>query len=166
MKKLTFTLRAVKIAALLVLIFFFNGMVLAQDGKITICHCPPGNPNNCHSITISVNAWYAHFENHTGDYIGSCTDYPDRKLVEVTVYPNPSYEQTTITYVLLEESAVTINVYNTMGLKVMTMLSGTLQAGTYTETFIPNTPGMYLLSLIAVTPYEEVQDSEVIVDCK
>lgn len=164
MKKLTFTLRAVKITILFVM-FFLSGMVVAQE-KITICHCPPGNPDNCHSITIAVEAWYAHFENHIGDYIGSCTDFPDRKLVEVTVYPNPSFEQTTITYVLLEESAVTINVYNTMGLKVMTMLSETQPAGTYTETFIPDIPGTYLLSLIAVTPYEAVQDSETIIDCK
>lgn len=164
MKKLNFTLIAVKITAFVVMVFL-NGMVLAQDGKITICHCPPGNPNNCHSITISVNAWYAHFEHHD-DYIGPCVDNPDRKLVEVTVAPNPSYAQTTITYVLLEESAVTIDVYNTMGYKVMTIVNETQQAGTYTETFNANTPGMYLLTLMAVTPYEEVQNTETVIETK
>jgi fibro-slime domain-containing protein len=28
--------------------------------KITICHVPPGNPKNAHTITISENAWPAH----------------------------------------------------------------------------------------------------------
>ncbi|WP_452222616.1 hypothetical protein [Lacinutrix chionoecetis] len=37
--------------------------------KITICHIPPGNPDNMHLITISVNALQTHL-NH-GDMI--CT---------------------------------------------------------------------------------------------
>jgi len=164
MKKLNFTLAAVKIIAFVVMVFL-NGIVMAQDGKITICHCPPGNPANCHSITISVNAWYAHFE-HPGDYIGPCVDNPDRKLIEATVAPNPSYGQTTITYVLLEESTVTIDVYNTMGYKVATMLNETQQPGTYTETFTPSEPGMYLVTLMAVTPYEEVQNTETVIETK
>jgi hypothetical protein len=28
-----------------------------QDHKITICHVPPGNPDNAHSITIDEHAW-------------------------------------------------------------------------------------------------------------
>lgn len=164
MKKLNFTLAAVKLTAFVVMVFL-NGIVMAQDGKITICHCPPGNPANCHSITISVNAWYAHFE-HPGDYIGPCVDNPDRKLIEATVAPNPSYGQTTITYVLLEESTVTIDVYNTMGYKVATMLNETQQPGTYTETFTPSEPGMYLVTLMAVTPYEEVQNTETVIESK
>lgn len=31
--------------------------------KITICHVPPGNPDNCHEIRISTNALQAHL-NH------------------------------------------------------------------------------------------------------
>jgi hypothetical protein len=41
--------------------------------KVTICHIPPGNPDNAHTITISENAWKAHHENH-GDYMGECRD--------------------------------------------------------------------------------------------
>lgn len=43
--------------------------------KITICHIPPGNPDNAHAITISVNAWPAH-EAH-GDVIGDCSSNDD-----------------------------------------------------------------------------------------
>lgn len=41
-----------------------------NDGWITICHYPPGNPDNPQTITISVSAWPAH-EAH-GDHIGPC----------------------------------------------------------------------------------------------
>lgn len=40
--------------------------------KMTICHVPPGNPANAHTIHISANAWPAHDKNHPGDYVGSC----------------------------------------------------------------------------------------------
>lgn len=43
---------------------------LMDKGWITICHIPPGNPSNAHTITISTSAWPAH-QAH-GDYIGSC----------------------------------------------------------------------------------------------
>jgi hypothetical protein len=39
--------------------------------KITICHIPPGNPENAHSIEIDIHAWPAH-EAH-GDVIGDCS---------------------------------------------------------------------------------------------
>ncbi len=39
-------------------------------GKITICHVPPGNPGNRHTITIDASAWPAH-QAH-GDTMGSC----------------------------------------------------------------------------------------------
>ncbi len=42
----------------------------AEQGWITICHIPPGNPNNPITITISINAWPAH-QAH-GDYMGPC----------------------------------------------------------------------------------------------
>ncbi len=51
-----------------------------DDKKITICHVPPGNPENAHTITISVNAWKTDGkgegghgpELHGGDYEGAC----------------------------------------------------------------------------------------------
>ena len=41
--------------------------------KVTICHIPPGNPDNAHTITVGAPAVAAH-ESH-GDFIeGSCDD--------------------------------------------------------------------------------------------
>lgn len=41
-----------------------------NGNKVTICHVPPGNPENAHSITINVNALDAHLAH--GDTIGDC----------------------------------------------------------------------------------------------
>jgi hypothetical protein len=44
----------------------------AKGEKVTICHIPPGNPENAHTITISINALQTHIDQH-GDSIGECT---------------------------------------------------------------------------------------------
>ena len=41
------------------------------DGKLTLCHVPPGNPANAHTITVGGPAWQGH-RNHKGDYLGPC----------------------------------------------------------------------------------------------
>jgi hypothetical protein len=42
-----------------------------SGNKVCICHIPPGNPANAHTICISPNAVDAHITNH-GDYLGEC----------------------------------------------------------------------------------------------
>jgi hypothetical protein len=45
---------------------------LDQTGdKVTICHIPPGNPENAHEITVGYAAVAAHVLLH-GDRIGPC----------------------------------------------------------------------------------------------
>ncbi len=39
--------------------------------KVTICHIPPGNPSNAHTISIGESAIKAHLKH--GDYEGECT---------------------------------------------------------------------------------------------
>lgn len=39
--------------------------------KVVICHVPPGNPDNAHTIEVSENAVDAHLAH--GDYLGACT---------------------------------------------------------------------------------------------
>ncbi len=41
-----------------------------SQGKVDICHIPPGNPANAHTINVSVNAVPAHLAH--GDYLGEC----------------------------------------------------------------------------------------------
>jgi outer membrane protein OmpA-like peptidoglycan-associated protein len=42
-----------------------------EDKKITICHYPPGNPENVQTITVSRSSWKAHREH--GDHLGECS---------------------------------------------------------------------------------------------
>jgi len=46
-----------------------------QTKKTTICHIPPGNPANAHTICVGNAAVRAHVENHH-DPIGVCPDEP------------------------------------------------------------------------------------------
>jgi hypothetical protein len=41
------------------------------QAKVTICHIPPGNPDNRHEITVGERAVAAHIAEH-GDTIGPC----------------------------------------------------------------------------------------------
>lgn len=44
-----------------------------NDHKVTICHVPPGNPNNPQTISIDESAVEHHFEEHPEDSLGPCS---------------------------------------------------------------------------------------------
>lgn len=53
----------------------FNNIIAAwkcgnNNSKVSVCHIPPGNPNNAHTICVSYNAIAAHMAH--GDYLGPC----------------------------------------------------------------------------------------------
>ncbi|MGZ5051537.1 MAG: hypothetical protein ACXWF8_02270 [Methylobacter sp.] len=65
-----------------------RGSSSKSDQKITICHVPPGNPANKHTIHIAYSAWAAH-KAHTNlkgpdyaDYLGSCNSKVTTPLQE------------------------------------------------------------------------------------
>ena len=68
--------RSVIITVLVAVFVFAVGFTASNlqspPDKITICHIPPGNPDNAHPITISVRALDAHLAH--GDVIGDCDD--------------------------------------------------------------------------------------------
>jgi len=47
---------------------------------VTICHIPPGNPGNAHTISVSGNAENAHLAH--GDTLGECPDGDEDKQVD------------------------------------------------------------------------------------
>lgn len=56
---------------LLIIVFSLSFSVSAsKNNKVTICHIPPGNPDNAHTIIVSENAAQAHFAH--GDEEGEC----------------------------------------------------------------------------------------------
>ncbi len=64
-RKFTFAILVIVLAVLGTAAVF-----AASDGKVDICHIPPGNPGNAHIINVSVNAVPAHLAH--GDLLGSC----------------------------------------------------------------------------------------------
>ena len=73
--------------------------VVAGNGKVDICHLPPGNPTNEQGLSVSVNAVRAHLAH--GDRLGDCGDCdPD------------SYSNKTIEYLLDSDSQLLRRVLN------------------------------------------------------
>jgi len=51
-----------------------NGQYVCEaPKKVLICHIPPGNPENQHTICVGAAAVEAH-QSHHGDLIGACDD--------------------------------------------------------------------------------------------
>jgi hypothetical protein len=49
-----------------------NAPTLNAEDKCTICHVPPGNPANAHTLVVGCSAVDAHMRNHPGDCLGPC----------------------------------------------------------------------------------------------
>ena len=47
-------------------------LVAKPKAKVTICHIPPGNPANVHTIIVGADARPAHLAH--GDVLGTCPD--------------------------------------------------------------------------------------------
>lgn len=52
-----------------------ESVAVVQNDTLTICHNPPGNSENAHTITISEASWPTHRDNH-GDSLGPCPGDP------------------------------------------------------------------------------------------
>jgi cysteine-rich repeat protein len=59
---------------------------IEADGKVTICHVPPGNPANARTIRVSPSALPAHCNNHGGDSCGACAS--NHRFVDFSLTPN------------------------------------------------------------------------------
>jgi hypothetical protein len=69
------------VVAVLVIVLATLGLGAAvsladSQGKVDICHIPPGNPANAHVINVSVNAIPAHLAH--GDNLGNCGGGPEQ----------------------------------------------------------------------------------------
>jgi hypothetical protein len=144
--------------------------------KITICHFPPGQPTNPQTICIGVPAVAQHVPGHGGDYLGVCgysdpcttaksdeqgssaAANEDRAGLEVSAFPNPFSEATTVRFKLGATDDVTVQVYSMTGTLVATLFEGRAEAGVNTDVeFRPEgvANGVYLAKV--VTKGGEVQ---------
>lgn len=61
--------------SILVLGLWTRGVGATQNPKLTICHCPDGNPENCQTKEdLPLAAGLAHLANHEHDYAGYCQE--------------------------------------------------------------------------------------------
>jgi hypothetical protein len=79
MKKITLAFATILTASFISFGFVGVGNNNNNDIKITICHTPPGNPANCHEITVSLSALQAHLDH--GDAL-VCHNQIERPLYE------------------------------------------------------------------------------------
>lgn len=61
---------ALALTALAGLVASQPAAVVAGEEKVTICHIPPGNPDNAHTIVVGAPAVPAHLDH--GDTLGEC----------------------------------------------------------------------------------------------
>jgi hypothetical protein len=127
------------------------------NGKVLMCHVPPGNPANAHTISISANAVPAHLAH--GDVVGSCgavcgsgkTDDIEAGIEEaeeviVSAYPNPFSNEITLYVHSHDAAAVNYRILDITGqfITAKTMTSETevigaeLSAGIYFIEVIQN----------------------------
>jgi len=118
-----------------------------EDGKVEICHVPPGNPSNSHTICVSPNAVAAHLAH--GDYLGSCdgneTNPVNSSFITLNAAPNPFSGQTTISYYLPEDADVMIQLINVHGNVEGTPVEGFIIAGDNEFTFNVDVNGVYFV---------------------
>ena len=144
-----------------------NNVVCGRAGnnpKIAVCHVPPGNPSNAHTICIAYPAVNAHL-NH-GDYLGVCGSNTApcldgsgnsinkaeaaRDELQINAFPNPFQRSTTVQFSIASDERVTVKVYNMLGAEVATLFEGMMAAGETREVaFTPEnaTQGMYLVKV-------------------
>jgi hypothetical protein len=98
--------------------------------KVLVCHIPPGNPENRHTICVSINAVPAHLAH--GDYLGPCDEakcdpranearsaeaFADQ-TEEIPLYPNPAASLVYLDFTAYSGSPALVSVYNNFGKKV------------------------------------------------
>lgn len=82
-------IRTTMVAALVAVSGAFSSFTNTTNNRITICHIPPGNPGNCHEITISMNALQAHL-GHDDTFYCTNEDQYNNVVNIVTNYVNVS----------------------------------------------------------------------------
>jgi hypothetical protein len=132
--------------------------------KVALCHCPPGNPNNCKTLCVSVADVAEHLAH--GDLLGpcgtdhSCTDFKTALAAVICAeydediflqaYPNPFEKSTTISYRVSVPGNVTIRLVNATGQQVRRLYEGYSADGELQHLQINMEhlqPGMYICIL-------------------
>src|SRR3712207_1537572 len=85
MKKMMLLASVVALAAMMLA----AAPAFAQVDRVTICHIPPGNPGNAHTITVGEPAVDAHLAH--GDRLGACVF--DRDVFDRDVFDRDFFDR-------------------------------------------------------------------------
>jgi hypothetical protein len=102
--------------------------------KVAVCHIPPGNPSNAHTICISENGVPAHLAH--GCSLGACAvdtadaDSSAQTDVDLVVAPNPMVQDAYVQLVTSEQETVLVTLVDGMGRTRQVLFSGVVQADT------------------------------------
>ncbi|NQT77822.1 MAG: T9SS type A sorting domain-containing protein [Bacteroidetes bacterium] len=132
--------------------------------KVLVCHVPPGNPGNCHTICIAYPAVQAHLD--LGSYLGYCliekTSIAPETLenVALKVFPNPMDNSCKIELSLNSPSSVEIYITDIFGKRVADVFKGALVAGQHDYSWNNATEtgkAIYLLTVITDTETKTIK---------
>lgn len=99
--------------------------------KVAVCHVPPGNPANAHTICISANAVPAHLAH--GCHLGACYTPPDTTASDdlvMQVTPNPMSDQAWLTLTSATDQHVRVRVLDALGRQLLLLSDATIFAKT------------------------------------
>ena len=147
------------LAPLMLLPFVMNAQ------KIEVCHIPPTDRDNVHTIEVERNGLKEHL--YHGDYLGPCKE-DEENYFSMVVAPNPYYERTNINYTLYEPAKIKMVIYDQIGKRVKVLVDADLEPGKYSHEF--NTldfgisHGIYFLKVMRKTAEKEFTHFERLVD--
>jgi hypothetical protein len=101
-----------------------------NNNKVLVCHIPPGNPANAHTICISENGVPAHLAH--GCQLGPCFVVPDSSDmggIIVQVSPNPMAEAASIRVRSNAEQRVQLNLVDAMGRRMTVLMNADMANG-------------------------------------
>lgn len=106
--------------------------IRSGNGKVYLCHAPPGNPDNRQTLSISTNALPSHLGEHSGDRLGTCgitcgyskTESSGGPVytegeINLVVYPNPSKDLFSFKLESTEMTEVVIRIFDMTGKLVL-----------------------------------------------
>lgn len=104
-----------------------------NGNKVLVCHIPPGNPDNAHTICISENAVAAHLAH--GCMVGPCAPAPVDSLgsgqeqLQIIVSPNPMSERAVLQVRSAIDQNVTITLVDATGRTIGEVYRGAVYGG-------------------------------------
>jgi hypothetical protein len=107
-----------------------------NGNKVLVCHIPPGNPANAHTICISPNGVPAHLAH--GCHLGTCAAPPDSSGIDglvMQVTPNPMNEQASVSLTSTTDQHVRVRVVDAMGRQLLILMDAAVPA--YTPVTMP-----------------------------